>query len=388
MKKLLVILFAACALAFSAKAQEFNPGWNLTFQGGVNYTSSNQWSIDHWHHFTSDAQVALGYKFSPWFGLRGAWSGPVGSFPTNGGKEMGMLHYAQLGVDAMFDIANMFRYNPKRFLSPYVFLGGAGNYRFETTEAKGFFGPAVRAGLGFAFRLDDVAKLVIEFHDNALSNKFNTLDDNEIFAADVLNWKRPFKWDDNFAALIGLQFDLSSGSAKRPIVDPGYGVVPLAAAADAEAARLAAERAAAERAAAERAAAERAAAEAAARAAQQRPAATPAPAPAAPASITENVYFDLNKSVLKADQQSKINNLVSFLKQNPNATVTISGYADKATGTASRNMTLSEQRANVVKKALTDAGIAASRITTGYFGDTQQVSTVPEMNRVAICVTK
>ncbi|MBO7416023.1 MAG: OmpA family protein [Bacteroidaceae bacterium] len=389
MKKLFVILFAACALAFSAKAQvEFNPGWNLTFQGGVNYTSSNRWAIDHWHHFTSDAQIAVGYKFSPWFGLRGAWSGPVGSFPTNGGKEMGTLHYAQLGLDAMFDIANMFRYNPKRFLSPYVLLGGAGNYRFETTEAKGFFGPAVRAGLGFAFRLDDVAKLVIEFHDNALSNKFNTLDDNEIFAADVLNWKRPFKWDDNFAALIGLQFDLSSGSAKRPIVDPGY-AAPVAAAADAEAARLAAERAAAERAAAERAAAERAAAEraaaeAAARAAQQRPTA----APTAPASITENVYFDLNKSVLKADQQSKINNLVNFLRQNPSATVTISGYADKATGTASRNMTLSEQRANVVKKALTDAGIAASRITTGFYGDTQQVSGVPEQNRVAVCVTK
>lgn len=388
MKKLFVILFAACALAFSAKAQEFNPGWNLTVQGGVNYMSSNYWTIPHLKHLTPDAQIAVGYKYTPVFGLRGVWSGPVGSFPTNGGKEMGTLHYAQLGLDAMFDIANIFRYNPTRFLSPYVFLGAAGNYRFETTDAKGFFGPAVRAGLGFAFRLDNVAKLVIELQDNAMSNKFNTLDDNEIFAGGVLNWKRPFKWDDNFAALIGLQFDLSSGSAKRPIVDPGYGVVPLAAAADAEAARLAAERAAADRAAAERAAAERAAAEAAARAAQQRPAATPAPAPAAPASITENVYFDLNKSVLKADQQSKINNLVSFLRQNPNATVTISGYADKATGTASRNMTLSEQRANVVKKALTDAGIAASRITTGYFGDTQQVSTVPEMNRVAICVTK
>ena len=79
---------------------------------------------------------------------------------------------------------------------------------------------------------------------------------------------------------------------------------------------------------------------------------------------------------------------MNFLRQNPNATVTISGYADKATGTASRNMTLSEQRANVVKKALTDAGIAASRITTGYFGDTQQVSSIPEQNRVAVCVTK
>lgn len=389
MKKLFVIMVAALAMAFSAKAQEFDPGWNLTFQGGVNLTSSNYWKIDPWKHLTPDAQVALGYKFSPVFGLRGVWSGPMGQFPKNDGTDMGTLHYAQLGVDALFDIFNIFNYSPTRFLNPYVFLGAAGNYRFETTDTKGFFGPAVRAGLGFAIRLDDVAKLVIELQDNAMSNKFNTLDDNAIFGGNILNWKRPFKWDDNFAALLGLQFDLSSGRGSRPIVDPGY-AAPITAAADAEAARLAAERAAAERAAAERAAAERAAAEraaaeraaaeAAARAAQQRP--------AAPASITESVYFDLNKSVLKADQQSKIDNLISYLRQNPTANVTITGYADKATGTASRNMTLSEQRANVVKKALTDAGIAANRITTEFYGDTQQVSAVPEMNRVAVCVTK
>ncbi len=303
----------------------------------------------------------------------------------NDGKEMGTLHYLQLGADAVFDLLNIFNYNPTRFLSPYAFIGAAGNYRFETKEAKGFFGPAVRAGLGFAFRLDDVAKLVIELNDNGLSNKFNTLDDNELFGGEILRWKRPFKWDDNFSALIGLQFDLSSGKTSRPIIDPGY-AAPITAAADAEAARLAAERAAAERAAAERAAAERAAAERAAAEAAARAAQRPAPAPAP--ALTESVYFDLNKSVLKADQQSKIDNLISYLRQNPTANVTITGYADKATGTASRNMTLSEQRANVVKKALTDAGIAASRITTDYYGDTQQVSAVPEMNRVAVCVTK
>ena len=378
MKKLFVILFFACALAFSAKAQlAFKPGWNLTFQGGVNYTSSEFWKIDDWHHFTSDAQIAVGYKFSPWFGLRGAWSGPVGSFPNNEGKEIGMMHYAQLGLDAMLDIANMFRYNPKRFLNPYLFLGGAGNYRFETTDTKAFFGPALRAGLGFAIRLDDVAKIVLELQENAHGDKFNTLVDKEILGG---------KWDDNIAGLIGLQFDLSSG--KRPsIVDPGYGVVPVAAAADAEAARLAAERAAAERAAAERAAAERAAAERAAaeraaaeRAAQQRPVVA--------APVQESIYFDLNKSVLKNDQIAKIDHLVSVLRQNPAATITISGYADKATGTANRNMTLSEQRANAVKKALTDAGIAANRITTEFYGDTQQVSGVPEQNRVAVCITK
>ena len=379
MKKLFVIVFAALALAFSAKAQVFNPGWNLTVQGGVNYTASDLWKIDDLHHFTSDGQIAVGYQFSPWFGLRGAWSGPIGSYPNNGGTEMGLFHYAQLGLDAMIDIANMFNYNPTRFLNPYLFLGGAGNYRFETTTEKGVFGPAIRAGLGFAIRLDDVAKLVLEVQDNALSDKFNTVADKGFFGT---------SWDDNLAALIGLRFAVGGQKASRPIIDPGYSApitddsaeLARQAAERAAAERAAAERAAAERAAAERAAAERAAAEAAARAAAQRP--------AAPAPIQESIYFDLNKSVLKADQQAKVDNLVSFLRQNPSATVTISGYADKATGTASRNMTLSEQRANVVKKALTDAGIAASRITTGFYGDTQQVSGVPEQNRVAVCVTK
>ena len=378
MKRLFVIIIATLALAFSAKAQEFTPGWNLSAQGGVNYTASDLWQIDNLHHFTSDAQIALGYKFSPWFGLRGAWSGPVGSFPNNEGTEMGILHYAQLGLDAMFDIANLFNYNPTRFLSPYLFLGGAGNYRFETTNDKAVFGPAVRAGLGFAIRLDDVARILLEVQDNALSNKFNTFDDKGIFGT---------SWDDNLAALIGLQFDLTSGRAAKPVIDPGY-AAPITTAADAEAARLAAERAAAERAAAERAAAERAAAERAAaeRAAAERAAAQQRPAPAAP--VQESIYFDLNKSVLKNDQIAKIDHLVSVLRQNPAATITISGYADKATGTANRNMTLSEQRANAVKKALTDAGIAANRITTEFYGDTQQVSGVPEQNRVAVCITK
>lgn len=383
MKKLFVILFAACALAFNAKAQGF-PGWNLSVQGGVNYTTSNLWEIDHWHHFTPNAQLGLEYQLSPWFGLRGNLSGFWAVHPVGSGKAD--FNYAQLGLDAMFDIANMFKTNYTRFLSPYVFVGGAGNYRFKTDNADAFFGPGVRAGLGFAFHLGKTVKLVLELQDNALSNKFNTLDDDQLFGGDILEWKRPFRWDDNFAALIGLQFGLTR--LKRPsIIDPGYGVIPIVDAETADIARQAAERAAAERAAAEaaaraaaeRAAAERAAAEAAARAAMR---------PAAPASITENVYFDINKSVINASEQSKINNLVNFLRQNPSATVSISGYADKATGTAKRNMTLSEERANVVKKALTDAGIAANRITTSYYGDTQQVSSVPEQNRVVICVTK
>ena len=43
---------------------------------------------------------------------------------------------------------------------------------------------------------------------------------------------------------------------------------------------------------------------------------------------------------------------------------------------------------NDVVKALVDAGISPDRITTNYYGDTKQVSEVPEENRVTICVTR
>ena len=114
----------------------------------------------------------------------------------------------------MVDICNIFGYNPARFFSPYVFLGGAAGYRFPVEQVKGFFAPGVRAGLGFDFRLTDAIKLALEFQDNAQSNKWNTLDDNEFFGGDILHWKRPFRWDDNFAALVGLKFDLSNRAGK------------------------------------------------------------------------------------------------------------------------------------------------------------------------------
>ena len=199
MKKFALILTAAFALALSAQAQDtFYPGWTLGVQGGANYSSSNYWQIGKLQHITPNGSINLGYDFAPWFGLRGSLSGPVGTYPVNG-KTIGKFGYAQLGLDAMFDICNMFRYKESRFLSPYFFVGGAANYRFPVEQTKAYFGPGVRAGLGFNFRLAEGVHLGLELMDNALGNKWNTLDDNEYFGGDILYWKRPFKWDDNFA---------------------------------------------------------------------------------------------------------------------------------------------------------------------------------------------
>ena len=394
MKKLVLILSAAFALAFSAQAQGvFTPGWNLEVMGGANYVTSNNWNIPHFQHITPNASVSLGYDIAPWFGLRGSLSGPVGTYPIQG-KTIGKFGYAQLGVDAMVDICNIFGYNPARFFSPYVFLGGAAGYRFPVEQVKGFFAPGVRAGLGFDFRLTDAIKLALEFQDNAQSNKWNTLDDNEFFGGDILHWKRPFRWDDNFAALIGLKFDLSNraGKAASNVVANAVAAANAAdAAVAAAAAKAAAERAAAEKAAAAKAAAKSAAdAEAAAKAAEAEAAAAIAAGEnkAQEWSAQENIYFDLNQSVIRPSEVEKITRIVALLQKNPGMTVTIAGYADKATGTHERNMTLSQERSARVRQCLIDSGIAAARISTDYFGDTKQVSTVPENNRVAICLVK
>ncbi len=206
MKKIFVVVFAAFALAFGAKAQDFTPGWNLGVMGGINYGTSNHWQTEQFSHITPNASINLGYNVSPWFGLRCSVSGPFGNYPD--GSKAVKFNYAQVGLDAMIDICNIFNYNDERFFSPYVFIGGAGNYRFAVNGKDAYFGPGVRAGLGFNFRLGEKMSLALELQDNALNNKFNTLDDNKIFGGNILNWKRPFQWDDNFAALIGLKFNL------------------------------------------------------------------------------------------------------------------------------------------------------------------------------------
>jgi outer membrane protein OmpA-like peptidoglycan-associated protein len=77
--------------------------------------------------------------------------------------------------------------------------------------------------------------------------------------------------------------------------------------------------------------------------------------------------------------------LAEWLKNNPDYTVAVVGYADKETGYADGNMKLSERRAQNVKKALIAAGVEESRIEIGFKGDTAQPFSKNYENRVVIC---
>ena len=73
---------------------------------------------------------------------------------------------------------------------------------------------------------------------------------------------------------------------------------------------------------------------------------------------------------------------------NPDTKVQLTGHADKATGTAQRNLFLSEKRAEVVTNELVKRGVAASRISSTFKGDTANPFATPEENRVTVCFVK
>lgn len=80
------------------------------------------------------------------------------------------------------------------------------------------------------------------------------------------------------------------------------------------------------------------------------------------------VYFDFDKSNIRANQQARIEKNASFLKNNPQVTIQVQGNCDER-GTNEYNMALGERRAMSAKKYLVNLGIAGNRITTISFGE-------------------
>jgi peptidoglycan-associated lipoprotein len=99
----------------------------------------------------------------------------------------------------------------------------------------------------------------------------------------------------------------------------------------------------------------------------------PAPPPASASEQelfsqnVKDVYFDYDKSDLRADQQGSLQADVQFLGQHPNVNFTVEGHCDER-GSTEYNIALGDKRANAVKSALIAAGVNASRIKTISYG--------------------
>lgn len=104
------------------------------------------------------------------------------------------------------------------------------------------------------------------------------------------------------------------------------------------------------------------------------PPAAPPPPPAAPAPRVlfrlEGVNFDVDRATIKPEGRVKLDSAVTLLRNMPDIRVEIQGHTD-STGSAEYNEGLSLRRANAVREYLVSNGIAASRLTTRGFGESQ-----------------
>ena len=103
--------------------------------------------------------------------------------------------------------------------------------------------------------------------------------------------------------------------------------------------------------------------------------------------IEEAIFFNIRES--EADKaagiDAAIKKVADLMKTSEDATFTVTGYADKGTGTAKLNKMYAQKRAeSVTAKLVNEHGIAASRLKSDSKGDTVQPFAENDKNRCVI----
>jgi len=81
----------------------------------------------------------------------------------------------------------------------------------------------------------------------------------------------------------------------------------------------------------------------------------------------KDIYFDYDKYDIRASEQGSLQADAQFLQQHANIHITIEGHSDER-GSTEYNLALGTNRADAVKNALIQAGVAGNRIKTISYG--------------------
>ncbi|MBO6034015.1 MAG: OmpA family protein [Prevotella sp.] len=376
MKKIKTLLVGAllmlCASTSAQATYEAADGTIYEFQKHffVNLGIGGQYTLGEAKFdklLSPNAQVALGYQFSPVFAARlqgnawqskGGWNG-YGNPPIT--KDYS-FYYVAPGIDLMFNLSNLFcGWNPNRVFNLTAFLGGGANIAWGNGQAKGIaqelgssksnylleyvwdgteIRPFGRAGLEAAFKISDAVAFTIEGNANLLSDKYNSK------KADNPDWY--------FNALVGLRINL--GKTYNKILPPPPAPAPA-----------------------------------------PQPVVEPEPVPApAPAPVVEtiepirrDVFFVINKTEITLTEAQKVKDIAEYMKKYPKSKVVVTGYADAGTGNDKINDRLAAGRADaVVKSLINDYGISSDRISYDSKGSRVQPFAENDLNRVSICIAE
>ena len=358
MKKVTLALAILAAFTFTAKAQEtFDPYFYLQLQGGASFDHGD---VNFTKLISPAAQVALGYQLCDAWALRLAATGWQAKNTSPSSATIYGHKFVQPMLDLVLDLGTAFAgWNPDRVFNPYIYVGAGSAIGLENQEANDLaateifpklwnptkFFWATRSGLGADIRLSDRLAFNLEFNGNIYPEAFDSKLNKEFEAGG--DWR--------FNAFAGLKFYFGGRPRRaKPVAAPAP-YVPRKAEPKKEEPKQEYQPT------------------------RQQPAEQPIYQGA-----DVDIFFDLNKSVIRDDQVNTLNRLVSFMRNTPDAKVKLDGYADKQTGTADINQELSEQRVIAVRQYLVSRGIDQSRISTAAHGDKVQPFT-GEMNRAVTC---
>ena len=84
------------------------------------------------------------------------------------------------------------------------------------------------------------------------------------------------------------------------------------------------------------------------------------------------VYFDLDRTEIKSEFSAQIACHAEYLRQFPNARVTLEGHADER-GTREYNLGLGERRGNAVQSAVSAAGASMGQLNVVSYGEERPV---------------
>ena len=379
-KAILSCLMLVAGLTASAQEQKgtteyvFEPHWYVQVQPlGVQYTLGER---DFGDLLSYNVQATIGRQFTKLWGARlavNAWQSKAGSKYDGVGyawanKEYGWKwNYIAPTIDGTLNLSNLIAgFNPNRVFNLTAFAGIGLNIAWKNDQAAtanaqikndlGLTGVDPLAylwdgtklrllgqfGLNGDFKINDKWSINVEVAANTLNDKYNS--------------KKAKNWDWYFNALAGVKYNFGKTYSTRfiPAPEPEIRYVDKIV---------------------------------------EKIVEVPAPAAAetnatAAEPLRRDIFFTIGKTIIRKSEQQKINDVVEYMKANPEAKVNVTGYADAGTGNDRINDRLAAGRADVVVKALKKAGIAASRISYDSKGARVQPFADNDSNRVSIVIAE
>lgn len=344
----------------------FNPHWYLQGQVGVQETLGE---TSFGKLVSPTAQLGVGYNFNPYIGARlaiNAWQSK-GAFEYNNNRNVYKWNYVAPAIDVTADLTNAFGgFNPNRVVSVGVFAGIGANIGFSNNEAADVKQSLVAQGLAnplgllwtgtkarflghfgamLDFKVSNRVSLGIELQANIVPDSYNSK------KADNSDWY--------FNGLAGIKINLGRTHTKKVTVIPAP--VPLI---DTVYVEKVVEKVV------------------------EKP--VEVKKEINEPLIRRDVFFAIAKSNVSNEEMTKVADIASFLKANPDTKVSVTGYADKGTGSNDINIRLSKQRAqSVVDLLVKTYGISEDRIQM-HSMDESFVQPFPDpiQNRVAICIVE